>query len=188
MDPKRSISSVVLESEAAESDSMYLPVLIDIAHPMITWPDSETGRVLQQQDGHLRLINDVRGVMYKGEDSEPHYYAPCSFTVKLPKDDGKTKSTATATIASVDGRVIEVIREVPENVKCRIVSLWAKIKNDDGTVRYVFSKLYGREFEMGSVSGNGVSVQWTLDPDGILGMNAPRDKGSLFRFPAIMKE
>jgi len=188
MDPKRNISTVVLDSELAESDSMYLPVLLDITHPMITWPDAGQQGEAKQQDGHLRLINDVRGAMYRGDDSVPHYYAPCTFSVKLPKDDGKTKSTATATIASVDGRIIEVIRAVPENVKCRIVALWAKIKNDDGTVKYIFSKMYGREFEMGSVSGNGVSVQWTLDPDGTLGMNAPRDKGSLFRFPAIMKE
>lgn len=188
MDPKRNISSVVLESVTSESDSIYLPVLLDISHPMITWPDSVKAGDTGQQDGHLRLINDVRGVKYKGESSVAHYYAPCSFSVKMPKDDGKTKSNATVTIASVDGRVIEVIREVPENVKCRIVALWAKIKNDDGTVRYMFSKLYGREFEMAGVTGNGVSVQWTLDPDGILSLNVPRDKGSLFRFPAIMKE
>lgn len=188
MDPKRNISTVVLESETSESDSVYLPVLLDITHPMITWPDAGEAGTARQQNGHLRLINDVRGAMYRGEDSVPRYYAPCSFNVQLPKDDGKTKSTATITIASVDGRIIEVIRAVPENVKCSIVALWAKIKNDDGTVRYIFSKLYGREFEMGGVSGNGASVQWTLDPDGTMGLNVPRDKGSLFRFPAIMKE
>ena len=45
--------------------------------------------------------------------------------------------------------------------------------------------MYGKEFEMTSVDWDGISAQWTLNPDSTLDMNTPRDKGSLFRFPSI---
>lgn len=184
-DPKRQISTVVLDSMEQKSDSIFLPILLDITHPEIVWGDVP-GMDLQQ-DGHLRLVNDVRGVRYKGDDLEPHYYAPCNFSIKMPKEDGKNKGVASATISAVDGRVIEVIRSVSEDIMCQVVAFYAKITNESNTVQYVFSKLYGKKFEMGGVTWTSTSAEWSLDPDKIMDLNIPRDKGSIFRFPSITR-
>lgn len=186
MDPKRRISTVVLDSLEQRDDSIFLPVLLDITHPEIVWEGTQGDYT--QQDGHLRLVNDVRGVRYKGDDSEPHYYAPCNFTIKLPKEDGKNKSSASASISTVDGRVIEVIRSVSEDLECQVVALYAKIKNENNAVQYVFSKMYGKKFQMGGVTWTATSAEWELDPDKIMDLNMPRDKGSIFRFPAITRQ
>lgn len=185
-DPKRKISTVVLDSMNQRSDSIFLPVLLDITHPEIVWGDVIEGDSIQQ-DGHLRLVNDVRGVRFKGNDLETHYYAPCNFSIKLPKEDGKNKGVATATISAVDGRIIEVIRSVSEDIECQVIAFYAKIKNENDAVQYVFSKLYGKKFQMGGVTWTSTSAEWTLDPDKIMDLNIPRDKGSMFRFPAITR-
>ena len=184
-DPKRRISTTVLDSLEQKDDSLFLPVLLDITHPEIVWGETAGSDI--QQDGHLRLVNDVRGIRYKGDDSEPHYYAPCDFSVKMPKEDGKTKATASATISAVDGRVIEVIRSIKEDLSCQVIAFYAKITNENNAVQYVFSKLYGKKFHMGSVTWTSTSAEWVLDPDKIMELNMPRDKGSIFRFPAITR-
>lgn len=184
-DPKRRISTVVLDSLEQKDDSIFLPVLLDITHPGITWGETEGSDI--QQDGHLRLVNDVRGVRYKGDDSEPHYYAPCNFSIKMPKEDGKVKGTASATISAVDGRVIEVIRDIEEDLNCQVIAFYAKITNENNAVQYVFSKLYGKMFQMGGVNWTQTSAEWVLDPDKIMDLNMPRDKGSIFRFPSITR-
>lgn len=181
-EPQRDISTVFMDDAASRNSSLFLPVLVDIKHPAITWGESD----LEQTDGHLRLVNDTRGIKYKGNDDERHYYAPCNFTCTMPKEDGKKKSNAKITISCIDQRMIEVIRSIDENLSCSIVAFFGKKTNEDGTVRYIFSKLSGKDFEMGDVSWNETSAQWTLDPDKIMNLNIPRDKGSIFRNPAVM--
>lgn len=184
MEPRRNVSAQTFESMTQKSDSAFLPVLIDIKHPAIVWTSTD----LEQQNGHLRLICDTRGVKYKGNDNEVHYYAPCQFSVKMPKEDGKSKSNASITISCIDSRVIEVIRSITESITCNIVAMYAKIKTSEGKQVYSFSKLYGRKFEMGSVTWNGISAQWDLNPDSRLDLSIPRDKGSSFRCPSIMEQ
>jgi len=188
MEPKRPLNEVVLDEIAQQNQPVFLPILIDIRHNKITWSDAGLPGMPRQEDGHLRLVNNIQGLMYKGDDREAHYYAPCSFAFKPGKEDGKSKSNATIGISAVDYRIIEVIREVDENLTCQIVAMFSKIVNSEGRTAYTFSKLYGKLFEMTSVSWDGVTASWQLDPDSTLDMNAPRDKGSYFRFPAIMKD
>lgn len=185
-DPSRGISSIVLNSEAEASDSIFFPILIDIRHYGITWAGGATGDY-EQQDGHLRLVNNTQGLKYKGDDEEPMYYAPCTFNLKMGESDGSKKSTANITISAIDGRIIEVIRSIDEDLTCKIVALYGKVENKSGSVKYTFSKLSGKEFRMGGVSWNGTSAQWELNPDDILDMQIPRDKGSYFRFPSVMQ-
>jgi hypothetical protein len=183
-DPVRHFSNFVLDSSAQESDSSFLPVLVDIRHSGIYWgPDA--GGETSQENGHLRLVNDVRGVKYKGDDPVPYWYAPCTFSFKPGKDDGKNKANASITISAADSRIIEVIRSIEEDLVCQVVALYGKVKNDEGRVSYTFTKVYGKEFDMTSVNWDGISAQFTLNPDSTLDMNTPRDKGSLFRFPSI---
>lgn len=187
MDPKRNVSNYVAESESQSADPAFLPVLLDITHPEITWFEDQNEKTAQQ-DGHLRLVNDVRGVMYQGDDTEPHYYYPCNFSIKMPKEDGKTKGKASASISCADGRIVEVIRSVSEGLEAQVVAFYAKMTNDDGQVRYAFSKLYSKKFSLGDVTYDGLNASWTFDPDNTAEMSIPVDKGSLFRFPAITKE
>lgn len=184
-DPVRHFSNYVLESSAQETDASFLPVLLDIRHSGIYWGSQTEEGGTSQENGHLRLINDVRGVKYKGDDPVPHWYAPCTFSFKPGKDDGKNKANASITISAADSRIIEVIRSIEEDLMCQVVALYGKVKNNDGKVSYAFTKVYGKEFEMTSVDWDGISAQWTLNPDSTLDMNTPRDKGSLFRFPSI---
>ena len=185
-DPVRHFSNYVLDSAAQETDSTFLPVLIDIKHSGIYWgPDTGEGQA-RQENGHLRLVNDVRGLMFKGDDVAPRWYAPCTFSFKPGKDDGKNTANASVTISAADSRIIEVIRSIEESLYCQVVALYAKMKSDTGKVTYTFTKIYGKEFEMTSVSWDGISAQWTLNPDSTLDSNTPRDKGSLFRFPSIV--
>lgn len=187
MEPRRELSAAVLDSETQRNESMFLPILLDICHPEITWKEDQT-HALSQKNGHLRLVNDVRGVMYRGDDDEPHYYAPCAFTIKLPKEDGRQKSSATASISCADGRLIEVIRSVGEDLCVRVVAMYAKITGSDGGPRYTFSKLGSREYAMGDVTYDGLNASWTFDPDTTMDASVPKDKGSLFRFPSMKKE
>lgn len=181
-EPRRNINTQTFDDFSQRGLEGFLPVLVDIRHPGITWNDSV------QQNGHLRLVNDTKGMMYKGNDTEPKYYAPCNFQFKLPKEDGKTKSKASITISALDSRIIEVIRSIEEDLTCRIVGMYSKITSADGKVKYVFSKMYSRKFEMSNVSWNGVTAEWELEPDSIADINAPKDKGSLFRFPSLMEK
>ena len=181
-EPQRGISTVVAEEAAERNSPTFLPVLIDIKHPAITWGDSDE----EQTDGHLRLVNDTVGIKYKGNDAERHYYAPCNFSITMPKEDGKKKSNAKISVSCIDQRMVEVIRSIDENLTCSIVAFYGKKTNDNGTVSYIFSKLAGKDFEMSDVSWEGTTAQWTLDPDKIMALNIPRDKGSIFRNPSVM--
>lgn len=188
-DPRRSITISTFHNSSQKSDSAFIPVLLDIKHNGIVWnyPESEDPEVLKlrQQDGHIRFISDVRGVIYKGDDDKPYYYAPCNFSVKLPKEDGKTKSTASISISCIDNRIIEIIRSIEEDLTCQVIAMYAKIKNEDDKVKYAFSKLYGKEFTMGQVSWDGITANWTLDPDLISDLSTPRKMGSQFNLPSI---
>lgn len=180
-EPKANVSSNVFDEMTQRNGEFCLPVLLDIKHSGIVW---EEGSV--QQNGHLRLVCNSQAIKYKESSTEPAYtYEPCEFSYKMPKEDGKTKSNASITISCIDSRLIEIIRGVTEGVKCRIIALFTKTKTENNSYRYIFSKLYGKEFEMGAVSWDGVQAQWALEPDSTLSIAFPKDKGSSFRCPSI---
>ena len=191
-EPKRNITSDVSESIVQKSDSVFLPILIDIKHPGIVWnyPESKDPEILKlrQQDGHLRLVNDTRGLIYKGNDPEPHYYDRCNFSVKMPKEDGKQKGNASISISVIDHSLVEIIREIEEDLVCRVVGMYSKVENSNGSVKYAFTKLYGREFDMGSVTWEGATANWELDPDRIMDLNVPKDMATAFRLSSMSKE
>lgn len=186
MEPSRNIKATTMDSMSQKSDEIFLPVLLDIQHASIEWNYDESAvDSFKQQNGHLRLVSDVRGVMYKGSDQSAHYYEPCSFSVKLPKEDGKEKAKANLNFNYMGDSVIEAIREVGENISCRIVGLYAKSTDSNGKVKYSFSKLYGKTFEMTNVTWDGVTAQWDLDPDTIQDLNVPKDKADSFKMLSL---
>lgn len=191
-DPSRNITLETFEGMSQKSESIFLPVLLDIMHPDIYWeyPESEDPEVLKkrQQNGHLRLVYDPKGMMYKGDNDAPVWYAPCFFSIKMPKEDGKSKGDTTISISCVDSRIIEVIRSIDEDLTCHIDALYSKINSENGKVRYTFTKLHGRNFEMGDVTWDGLQAQWNLNPDSIMDLNIPKDMGSRFRLPSITEK
>lgn len=184
--PSRNISRKTFNSMTQKSENALLPILIDIKHPGIKW-DDESQTTYKQTDGHLRLISNSRGVMYKGNDITPKWYAPCEFSFKRPKEDGKTKSKASISISCIDSRLIEVIRLIKEDLTCSIVALYTVVESENETEQYIFSKIYGKDFELGSVSWDGITAQWELDPDSTMDLSVPRDKGSSFRIPSVVE-
>ena len=183
MEPKKNLDTNTFDNLSQRNESLFLPVLIDIKHSGIIWGEANQN----QQNGHLRLVCNTQAIRYKGDDDTAYLYEPCTFAFKPPKEDGKTKGSATITISCIDSRLIEVIRGITEGLTCKVVALYSKIKNQNGTVSYAFSKFYSKEFEMGSVTWDTVSAQWTLEPDSTLNLSVPKDRGSLFRFPSIME-
>lgn len=181
MEAKKNIEINAFDNLSQKNGDFFLPVLIDIKHSGIVWQEGEQN----QQNGHLRLVCNTQALRYKGDDDRAYLYEPCTFAFKPPKEDGKTKGTASITISCIDGRLIEIIRGVTEGLTCKIVALYSKIKNENGTVSYAFSKFYSKEFEMGSVSWDNITAQWSLEPDSTLNLSFPKDRGSMFRFPSI---
>ncbi len=176
--PKKNISTQSFKDMSQRNDSAYLPVLLDIQSPYIVWEGNDN----EQENGHLRLINDVRGVKYKGNELEPKYFAPANFKYKKPKEDGKKKGKASLSCTCTDERMIEVIRSINEDLDCNIVALYAHI--DDN--KFAFAKMDIRSFKLTSVQCDKLTATWELNSDEVTDLSVPRDKGSNFRCPAIM--
>lgn len=180
---KRNIQAQTFTAISQKSDSIVLPILLDVYHPSIIWAEDD----IEQDNGHLRLVNDVIALRYKGDEKEPKVYMPCKFEYKPPKEDGKKKNTASISISCIDQRMIEVIRSVPEGLKCNVVALYSKITDDDGKVKYIFQKMGTYDFSMYSCQWNGVTATWSLDPDETMEYSVPRDVGSPFRIPSVIE-
>ena len=183
MEPKKNIETSVIDELSQRNEALLIPVLIDIRHSGIIWQEGST-----QQNGHLRLVCNTEGLRYKGDDDRAYLYEPCIFSYKAPKEDGKTKGTASITISCIDSRLIDVIRGITEGLTCNVVALFTKVKDENGEINYAFSKFYGKILEMGSVSWGTDSAQWTLEPDSVMNISFPKDKGSRFRCPSVVTE
>lgn len=184
MEPRNIIQTQTFESLSQKTDSLFLPVLIDIYHPAIVWGDSDN----EQENGHLRVVNDTRWVKFKGNEKEVKSYAPCTFEYKEPKEDGKKKSNATLSVSCIDSRMIEIIRSVPEGLKCKVVGLYAKLTDSNGRVKYVFQTMNSAEYSMYSTTWDGVTASWTLDPDDTMEYSVPRDMATQFRVHSVIEE
>ena len=175
----KTIEAVTLEELFKESTDGSIPVLMDIEHEGINWGetnrDDGTKGDLEQENGHLRLINANYSVKYEGKRYLPSYF---SFT--MPSEDGKTIGQTSVTISAIDQRIINIIRSIEDKPKATFVALFAR---NDRTV--TFSKLYKYTFEMGSVTWDGVSAKWNLVFDPAMQLQVPRDKATPMRCPAV---
>lgn len=171
----KNIATVTLEELFQESIDASIPVLVDIQHESIVWQDND-----EQENGHLRLINDTVPVRYKGADNEPKMYYPSVFSFTPPSEDGKSVGNTKVSISCIDQRVIQVIRGVDTKVKASFVAFFAKQEQV-----YKFQKLYHYDFEMNGVSWDGITASWNLVFDPAMQLNVPRDLGTAARFPSV---
>lgn len=179
----KSFEQATIEELLAEKTDGSFPVLIDIQHDDIVWAENTNSYTGDQENGHLRLINANYSVMYKGDNSEAHRYLPCAFTFTLPEENGKKVGTTSIQISAIDKRIIEVIRSVSTKPKAVIEAFF--VRNDNSIT---FSKLYKYQFEMDSVSWDGVSAKWNLVFDPTMQLNIPRDLATQTRCPAVVEE
>lgn len=182
-EPQKNIESSVIDELSQRNSALFMPILIDIRHSGIIWQEGSN-----QKNGHLRLVCNTEAIRYKGDDDIAYLYEPCTFIYKAPKEDGKTKGTASITISCIDSRIIEIIRGITEGLTCKVVALFTKVKDENNEVNYTFSKFYGKTFELGSVSWSGDTAQWALEQDSTLSISYPKDKGSRFRCPSVVTE
>lgn len=165
----RNIESITIEELFKQSVNASIPILIDIQHDDIKWEDNE------QENGHLRLINDSTAVRY-----ENHTYLPAIFSFTMPEENGQKIGNTSVTVSAIDKRIVEIIRSINSKARCTFMAFFAK---QDAS--YYFSKLYNYEFEMDSVTWNGITAQWNLVFDPVMQLNVPRDLGTISRFPSV---
>lgn len=170
---KKIESATIAELLRPDTDGS-IPVLLDIYHKDIEWGDLDN----EQEAGHLRLINANYSVKYNG-----HSYMSSVFTFSPPQEDGKKVGNANITISAIDKRIIEIIRSVSSKPVATIEAFF--VKNDN---EVSFSRLFNYEFEMTSVSWDGISAKWNLVFDPVSILNIPRDLATQARCPAVVKE
>ena len=165
----KKIETVTLKELMNNSTEGSFPFMLEITHPKIVWQDTK-----DQENGYLRLINDIYAVKFEGKK-----YLPSVFSFTQPTEDGRTISNASISISTVDQRIIEIIRQIDTNPRCKVVGLFAKLDDE----RVSFRKLYNYEFEMSSVNWNNTSAQWELTFDPAMQLNVPRDTSTIYRNP-----
>lgn len=160
----------------SQSSGGTIPILIDIQHEKIVWQDGST----EQENGHLRLINDTVPVRYNG-----HKYMPARFDFKLPSEDGKKVGNTSVGISAIDQRIIEVIRSIGDKPPKAIFEAFFAKRGTGADLSFIFSKIYQYEFSMISANWNDVTAQWDLVFDDVMNYNVPKDLGTQLRCPAV---
>ena len=171
----KNIPIVTLKELMEQNIAGTIPVLIDIQHDSIVWEDGD-----EQENGHLRLVNDSIAIRYKGDEDTAKTYYPACFSFTPPSEDGKTVGNTKVTVSAIDQRIIKIIRSIDSKARARFVAFFAKKESN-----YFFQKLYNYEFEMQSVNWNGITADWTLVFDPTMKLNVPRDLGTSVRFPSV---
>jgi len=158
----------------------YLPILMEIYNPDITWSADEIA-AYGQENCYLRLIADESKVIYKGKT-----YLPCAFEFTSPEVDGKKVGAASLSITALDSRVKKLLRiiKIPSDVK--IVSLFAKTQKDGTTGKFIykFAELNSTPFKMSSASSNKTTANFNLTFGKDLSQSIPYDVATPDRVPA----
>ena len=205
----RTIETVTLEELFAEQTNGVLPILADIQHDGIIWTDGST----EQENGHLRLINDTVPVRYNG-----YKYMPAYFEFTQPQEDGKKVGSTNITVSAIDQRSQEIIRSINDTRPTLVIETfyckmngykqiteetklqmyykdeYGEYKETDDFIEgntyiqqtaYQFSKLNHYEFEMSQANWDNVTAKWTLTYDPVMQVNVPIDAATELRCPAV---
>lgn len=163
----------VLEELHKRHSSGSFPVLIDIYHDRILWDSASLKKGFE--NGHLRIINDTRGVVYKGKT-----YLPSVFSYSPPSEDGKAEASASITVSAVDRKMLTVIENMHGSGTATITTIFEKISVNE----VVFTPIKTVVFETGNVEWDKLTAKWKLSRDPITVLNVPRDIGTKQRCPS----
>lgn len=157
----------------------YLPVLLEIYNPDISWTQEEID-AYSQENSYIRLIADESRVVYKGKT-----YLPCAFDFNPPEIDGKKVGTASISISALDARIRLLLRTIKIPSEVRVVSLFAKSEKDGSTGNYIykFAELESTPFKMSSASSNKTTATFNLMYGKNLSQNVPYDVATPDRVP-----
>lgn len=155
----------------------YLPVLMEIYNPDISWSNDEKA-AYNQEDCYLRVIADDNKVIYKGKT-----YLPCSFTYNPPELDGKKVGGSSITISALDSRVKKMVRSISLPSEVTVVSMFAKVTRENGNIIYKYRELNSRPFKMNTASSNKTSATFNLVYGKNFGQNVPYDVATQDRVP-----
>lgn len=158
----------------------YLPVLMEIYNPDISWtPEEKTA--YGQEDSYIRFIADESRVIYKGKT-----YLPCAFDFTPPEIDGKKVGVASVSISALDSRVKRLLRTIKIPSTATIVSVFCKTERDQGSGNFIyqFSELNTRPFKMSSASSNKTTATFNLSFGKDMTQNIPYDVATPDRVPA----
>lgn len=161
-------SDVIAKISQATVDGS-VPVLVDIQHDRLIWSDNS------EDNGHLRLIGDVKGVVYKGK----HYY-PVSLSYTPPSNDGKSVSGAQLKISALNTNAIKVIKKIDEPFYITAIASFLK----DGTKVY-FKALTNITSEVSTASWDKSVATFPLTFDKTEDLVCPRDTATKQRLPAL---
>ena len=170
--PGKNIESTTLEELFSQDTDGHIPILLDIEHEDVCCDERSNG---EQEDGHLRLINNSVPGRYEGKK-----YIPCYFSFEVPSEDGQKVGDTSITISAIDQRIIEIIRSIKSKPTATVIAAFAKI-ND---TKIMFSKLYHYRFEMSNANWDGITAKWNLTFDPMMKQNVPVDKATAQRCPA----
>lgn len=170
----KNIEAVTISELFDRASDGNIPILVDIQHGSIVWEDNK-----EQENGHLRLVNNNAKVKYQ----EKVYY-PAYFSFVLPSEDGQKVGNTSVTISAIDQRIIEVIRSINSAPKCVFEAFYTKLSD----TQILFSKLYHYEFLMDSVNWDGITAKWNLVFDSACQLNVPRVLATVNRCPSITNE
>ena len=156
----------------------YLPVLMQIYNPDISWTQEEIDSY-GQENSYIRLIADESRVVYKGKT-----YLPCAFDFTPPEIDGKKVGVASITISALDSRVKKLLRTIKVPSTVTIVSVFAKTRKDESNnFIYSFAELNTRPFKMSSASSNKTTATFNLSFGKDMTQNIPYDVATPDRVP-----
>ena len=158
----------------------YLPILLEIYNPDISWTQEEKA-AYGQEDSYIRLIADESRVIYKSKT-----YLPCAFDFTAPEIDGKKVGVASISISALDSRVKRLLRTIKVPSSATVVSVFCKTEKDGGTGNFIdqFRELNSRPFKMSSASRNKTTATFNLSFGKDMTQNIPYDVATPDRVPA----
>lgn len=163
-----------IEELHKQTTDAFFPVLIDIMHDDIFW-DSESFSTGLYENGHLRLINDPRGVEFEGKT-----YLPSGFSFSEPSDDGKGVGQASIVINAVDERILQLIENISSKPVAQIQTGFERINENE----LFFVPLQRYSFQLLSVDLEKPNAKWKLSQEPLYSLNAPRDLATSLRCPS----
>lgn len=172
----KTINSITIKELFDQNTSGLIPLLADIQHDHIKWGPND----MEQEDGHLRIINDAASVKYQDKRYMPSYFA---FT--LPQEDGKKIGNSTITISSIDKRIVEIIRSINSVPPVLVINAAFAKKDFDGKVGFTFYDLGEYRFKMTNCRWDSTTAQWDLVFDTTMQLNVPVDIGTIYRSPSV---